>query len=54
MKGIIITVLILGVLGLLLGVILSIVSIIMAVKKDETAEKIENVLPGANCGSCGF
>lgn len=51
---ILLTVAILAVPGLVLGAVLSIVSIIMAVKKDETAEKIENVLPGANCGSCGF
>lgn len=26
----------------------------MAVPKDETAEKIRECLPGANCGACGF
>ncbi len=54
MTGIILTVVILAVLGLLLGILLSVISIIMAVEKDETAEKLEEILPGANCGSCGF
>ena len=40
--------------GLLAGVILAIASIVMAVPKDETAEAIQEVLPGANCGACGF
>lgn len=54
MNPILLTVIILGSIGLLSGVILSVAAIVMAVKKDETAEKIESVLPGANCGSCGF
>lgn len=54
MDGILLTVAILASLGLIAGVLLSVISIIMAVKKDETAEKIEEILPGANCGSCGF
>lgn len=54
MNPIVLTVLILAVISLLSGLILSIAAIVMAVKKDETAEKIEGVLPGANCGSCGF
>ena len=54
MNSMILTIIILSVVGVLSGLILSIASIIMAVKKDETAEKIEEVLPGANCGACGF
>lgn len=41
-------------IGLLIGLILSIASIVMAVPKDEKAEKILEALPGANCGACGF
>lgn len=41
-------------IGLLAGVILAIASIVMAVPKDEMAEALEEVLPGANCGACGF
>lgn len=40
--------------GLLFGLILAIAAHIFAVKKDERAEKILEVLPGANCGSCGY
>ena len=40
--------------GLLAGIILAVASIVMAVPKDEKAEAILEVLPGANCGACGF
>lgn len=42
------------VIGLLAGVLLTIAAKFMAVKMDETAGKIIEVLPGANCGACGF
>jgi electron transport complex protein RnfB len=51
---ILIPVLIVGIIGLLAGVILAVASIVMAVPKDEKAEALEEVLPGANCGACGF
>ena len=41
-------------IGLLIGLILSIASIVMAVPKDEKAQALLEVLPGANCGACGF
>ncbi len=41
-------------LGLLAGVILTVAAKFMAVKEDETAAAILAVLPGANCGACGF
>ena len=41
-------------IGLLLGLGLAIASIVLAVPKDEKAEEILEVLPGANCGACGF
>lgn len=41
-------------IGLLIGLILSIASIVMAVPKNEKAEALLSVLPGANCGACGF
>ncbi len=47
-------VLIVGIIGLLAGVILAVASIVMAVPKDEKAEALEEILPGANCGACGF
>lgn len=45
---------IVAVIGLVLGLGLAVASIVMAVPKDEKAEKIRECLPGANCGACGF
>lgn len=47
-------VLIVGIIGLLAGVILAVASVVMAVPKDEKAEALEEILPGANCGACGY
>ena len=41
-------------LGLAAGVLLAAASKIFFVKRDETVEKINEVLPGINCGACGF
>ena len=41
-------------IGLICGVILVIAAKVMAVPVDETAQKIRECLPGANCGACGF
>jgi RnfABCDGE-type electron transport complex B subunit len=46
--------LIIGGIGAICGIILTIASTIMAVPVDEKIEKIKSVLPGANCGACGF
>lgn len=46
--------LIITALGLLLGLLLSYAAKKFAVEKDEVAELILEVLPGANCGGCGF
>ena len=46
-------IMIVGVIGLLAGVVLAVASIVMAVPKDEKAEALEAVLPGANCGAQG-
>lgn len=54
MKEILIPVLILSGMGLIFGIMLGIAAKIFAVKKDERIEKIEEILPGANCGGCGF
>lgn len=47
-------VLIVSGLGLAFGIILSYASKKFAVEIDERVEKIRGVLPGANCGGCGF
>ena len=41
-------------IGLIAGLGLAVASIVMAVPKDEKAEAITEMLPGANCGACGF
>lgn len=42
------------VLGCLAGLLLSIVQKVFSVKTDERVEQVREVLPGANCGACGF
>ena len=41
-------------IGLIAGVGLAIASAVMAVPVDEKAAAIEEILPGANCGACGY
>ena len=43
-----------AVLGGGLGALLALASKIFAVKVNERVEQITNVLPGANCGGCGY
>ncbi len=54
MNEILIPVLFVAGIGALLGLGLAVASKIMAVPVDEKAEKITEVLPGANCGACGY
>lgn len=54
MTQIIYAVVIVAGIGLLAGLLLSVLSKLMAVKADEKAQQIEELLPGANCGACGF
>ncbi len=46
--------LVIAALGLLLGVGLAVAAKKFAVKKDERAQQIVEILPGANCGACGY
>ena len=41
-------------IGLICAVMLTIVSKLMDVPVDERVAKIRDILPGANCGACGF
>lgn len=43
-----------GAVGLILGVFLGIASIVFKVNVDEREEAVLSVLPGNNCGGCGF
>ena len=54
MNEILLPILLVAGIGLVLGLGLAIASKVMAVPVDEKEEKITEVLPGANCGACGF
>jgi Na+-translocating ferredoxin:NAD+ oxidoreductase RNF subunit RnfB len=43
-----------GILGGLLGLALAYAAKIFAVKKDKRIEDVEGILPGVNCGACGY
>lgn len=43
-----------AVLGAAIGILLAVASKVFEVKNDEKVEKIKELLPGANCGGCGF
>lgn len=48
------TVVSLGILGLLLAIVLFIVAQKFKVEEDPRIDEVEAVMPGANCGGCGF
>ena len=48
------TIVILTVLGLLLALILFWVARKFKVEEDPRIDEVEKVMPGANCGGCGF
>ncbi|MDE7389673.1 MAG: RnfABCDGE type electron transport complex subunit B [Lachnospiraceae bacterium] len=54
MSGILTAVVLVVAIGLIVGLVLAVASILMAVPVDEKAVAIEEQLPGANCGACGF
>jgi Na+-translocating ferredoxin:NAD+ oxidoreductase RNF subunit RnfB len=54
MNIVIISLVILGGVGLVAAVVLAVASRIFFVKTDPRIEEIENILPGANCAGCGF
>ncbi len=45
---------VMGVLGLAFGALLAFASIKFFVATDERVSRIRDILPGANCGGCGF
>lgn len=54
MGTILLPALIVAAVGLIAGIILTIASRLMYVPVDERITALEEVLPGANCGACGF
>ena len=54
LAGIIATVVLLGAVGFVIALILNFAGDKFYVQVDENIEKIRNVLPGNNCGGCGY
>ncbi len=54
MNPILLAVIIVAGIGIIAGALLAVLSKIMAVPVDEKAAAVEEILPGANCGACGF
>ena len=54
MTDILIPALCVGAIGLFFGALLAFASIVFKVDKDERIDKINEFLPGANCGGCGY
>ncbi len=54
MSGIIGPIGILGGLGVIFGVVLSFASKVFVVETNPQVDAVRNVLPGVNCGACGF
>ncbi|NLJ95749.1 MAG: RnfABCDGE type electron transport complex subunit B [Clostridiales bacterium] len=53
-KGIVTATGIVSIIGLLIGLFLGLASKKLEVPIDETEEKVRDLLPGANCGGCGY
>ncbi|MBR3988845.1 MAG: RnfABCDGE type electron transport complex subunit B [Clostridia bacterium] len=51
---ILLAILIVSGIGLIIGVVLAIASVVLAVPTNEKIDAITSELPGANCGGCGF
>lgn len=50
----ILPVLVLAAVGLLFGILIAILSKVFYVKEDTRVETVHQMLPGYNCGACGF
>lgn len=54
METILIPVIALGITGLVMGLFLAYASKKFEIEVDERVETIQNILPGVNCGACGY
>lgn len=54
MTDILIPALSIGAIGLFFGALLAFASIVFKVDKDERIDQVAELLPGANCGGCGY
>ena len=48
------TIVIISVLGMLLALVLFFIAKKFKVEEDPRIDEVEKVMPGANCGGCGF
>ena len=51
---IITAILVLGIIGAVLGALIAVAAKFLAVEEDPRLGEITSMLPGANCGACGF
>lgn len=54
MNSMLVAIVTLGLMGLIFAYLLGVVSEKYAVEIDDTVQKIQDALPGANCGACGY
>ncbi len=54
MESILLPVLLVAAVGLIAGLILSLAAKFIAVETDATVAQVREMLPGANCGACGY
>ena len=54
MEGILTAVAVVAAVGIICAVILILASKYLHVETNEKAKQIRDVLPGANCGACGY
>ena len=54
MTAVLIGVGVLGGLGLILGLLLSVANKVFEIPSDPKRDAVRNALPGANCGGCGY
>ncbi|MBQ5390486.1 MAG: RnfABCDGE type electron transport complex subunit B, partial [Clostridia bacterium] len=54
MMSILTALFVVGAVGLIAAVLLTLAAHFMHVEEDETAKQIRECLPGANCGACGY
>ena len=53
-EKILLPVLVLAAVAFIIGFLLAVAGRIFFVKKDERVDEITGLLPGANCGGCGY
>ena len=52
--GIVFSVAVLAVIGAALGALIAVAAKFLAVEEDPRIEQVTSMLPGANCGACGY